>query len=117
MLNPPRRSTWLGTPSSSGIIRSVNPSQLIIVDLGALYGRAPHFRRPNITVLPSLHVQVVGLLDAWVLSDEGWYAACRYKVKLRHGDYADQQHLVPARVIKRATDRDVELGRMRGEIV
>jgi len=55
----------------------VKPPQLIIVDLGALYGRAPHFRRPNITVLPSLHVQVVGLLDAWVLSDEGWYAACR----------------------------------------
>ena len=93
MLNPPQRSTWLGTPSSSGIIRPVSPSQLIIVDLGALYGRAPHFRRPNITVLPSLHVQVVGLLDAWVLSDEGWYAACRYKVKLSHGDYVDQQHL------------------------
>ena len=117
MLNPPRRSTWLGTPSSSGTIRSVRPPQLIIVDLGALYGRAPHFRRPNNTVLPSLHVQVVGLLDAWVLSDEGWYAACRYKVKLGHGHFVDQEHLVPARVIKRASGQEVELGRMRGEIV
>jgi len=38
-------------------------------------------------------------------------------VKLGHGHFVDQEHLVPARVIKRATDQDVELGRMRGEIV
>jgi hypothetical protein len=81
MLNPPRRSIWLGTPSSSSIIRPVKPSQLIIVDLGALYGRAPRFRMPNITVLPSLHVQVVGLLDAWVLSDEGWLLVRRMSLQ------------------------------------
>jgi hypothetical protein len=99
VLNPPKRSTWLGTPSSSGAIRSVKPPQLIIVDLGALYGRAPHFRRPNITVLPSLHVQVVGLLDAWVLSDEGWYAAYRHRVKLKWGSFlSSNQATVPRSV-------------------
>jgi hypothetical protein len=46
-----------------------------------------------------------------------WFAACRYKVKLGHGDYIDQQYLVPARMIKRATEKEVELGRMWGEIV
>jgi len=95
VLTPPQRSTWLGTPSSSGILRSVRPPQLIIVELGALYGRAPHFRRPNITVLPSLHVQVVGLLDAWVLSDEGWYGACRYKVKLGHSHFVTRSISFP----------------------
>ena len=88
----------------------------VIIDLGALYGRAPHFRRPNITVLPSLNVQIVSLLDAWVLTEDGWYGACRYKVKLAHALFVDQEHLVPARMIRAASDREVEAGRMRGEI-
>jgi len=62
-------------------------------------------------------VQVVGLLDAWVLSDKGWYAACCYRVKLGQGHFVDQEHLVPARVVKRASGQELELGRMRGEIV
>jgi hypothetical protein len=84
MLNPAQPSSWLGTPGSSGIVRPFRMPRLVIIDLAALYGRAPHFRRPNITVLPSLSVQVVALLDAWVLTEDGWYGACRYKVKLAH---------------------------------
>ena len=116
MLNPAQPSSWSGTPSSSGVIRPFRMPRLVIIDLGALYGRAPHFRRPNITVLPSLGVQVVGLLDAWVLTDGGWFGACRYKVKLAHAEFAAQEHLVPARMIRAADDREVAVGRMRGEI-
>jgi hypothetical protein len=116
MLNPAQPSSWLGTPGSSGIIRPFRMPRLVIIDLGALYGRARHFRRPNITVLPSLSVQVVGLLDAWLLTEDGWYGACRYKVKLAHAQFVDQDHLVPARMIRAADDREVEVGRMRGEI-
>lgn len=90
---------------------------MVIIDLAALYGRPPHFRRPNVTVLAQLHVQVVGLLDAWVSTETGWFAACRYKVKLGHSHYVDQEHLIPARMLRPADGREVELGRMRGEIV
>ncbi len=116
MLNPAQPSSWSGTPGSSGVIRPFRMPKLIIIDLGALYGRSPHFRRPNITVLPTLSVQVVGLLDAWVMTDDGWYGACRYKVKLAHGQYVDQEQMVPARMIRAADDREVQVGRMRGEI-
>lgn len=117
MLTPAQPTSWLGTPSTSGVIRAVQPPQQILIDLGALYGRPPHFRRPNVTVLAQLHVQIVGQLDAWIMTETGWFGACRYKVKLGHAHHIDQEHLVPARMIRRASDKEVEVGRMRGEIV
>ena len=42
---------------------------------------------------------------------------CRYKVKLGHSHFVDQEHLIPARMLRVADEKAVELGRMRGEIV
>lgn len=117
VLTPAQPTSWLGTPATPGLIRVVYPARQVVIDLGALYGRPPHFRRPNVTVLAQLHVQVVGLLDAWVSTETGWFAACRYRVKLEYSHYVDQEHLVPARMLRLATDKEVDLGRMRGEIV
>lgn len=89
---------------------------MVLIDLGALYGRPPHFRRPNVTVLAELSVQVVGMLDAWVLSSVGWLGAVRYRVKIQHGDYLHQEHLVPARMLRQASWTDIRQGQMRGEI-
>lgn len=88
----------------------------MLIDLGALYGRPPHYRRPNVTVLAELSVQVVGSLDAWVLSSCGWLGACRYQVKLGAGDFLHQEHLVPARMLRKASWTEIRQGHMRGEI-
>lgn len=98
------------------IVRPVQPPELVVIDLGALYGRPAHFRRPNVTMLAELSVQVVGLLDAWVSSSSGWFGACRYQVKLGAGTFVPQEHLVPARMLKKAGWTEVRQGQMRGEI-
>ncbi|ACV79078.1 hypothetical protein [Nakamurella multipartita] len=94
----------------------MKPPELVLIDLAALYGRPPHFRRPNVTILAELSIQVVGMLDAWVLSSVGWLGAVRYQVKLQYGDFLHQEHLVPARMLRKASWTDVRQGQLRGEI-
>lgn len=116
MLTPAQPSHWSGTPTAADIVRPVDPPELVVIDLGAMYGRPPHFRLPNVTVLAQLSVQVVGYLDAWVSSTAGWMGACRYRVKLGAANYVPQEHLVPARMIKKADWTEIRQGQMRGEI-
>lgn len=110
------RTNQAGTPRTQSTFRLVEPSITVLIDLAALYGRQPDFRRPNILVLPSLSVMVMGQLGAWVLSDSGWFGACRYRIKLAHAEYLDQSHLVPAWTLRRATADDVRQATMRGEL-
>lgn len=116
MLTPAQPSTWSGPPTAANIIRPVDPPELVVIDLGALYGRPPHFRLPNVTVLAELAAQVVGYLDAWVSSNAGWMGACRYQVRISAANYVPQQHLVPARMLKKADWTEIRQGQMRGEI-
>ncbi|MDQ2740068.1 MAG: hypothetical protein M3Y35_15915, partial [Actinomycetota bacterium] len=66
--------------------------------------------------IASLHYAVVAELDAWVLTETGWFGACRYRVKLTHGQYIAQSHLVPAWVLRQANDSDLAQAKMRGDL-
>lgn len=116
MLTPAQPSRWGGTPATRDVVRLVDPPALVVIDLGALYGRPSHYRLPNVTLMADLKSQVVGLLDAWVLSNVGWFGACRYQVKLAAGTFVPQEHLVPARMLKKADWTEIRQGQMRGEI-
>lgn len=105
-----------GTPKTPDMLTRVEPPERVVIDLLALYGRHPLFRRPNVLVLPQLDVIVVALLEAWVLSESGWFGHCRYRVKIRHGDYLDQAHLVPVRMMRPVTEFEVQQAVMRGEL-
>lgn len=63
---------------------------------------------------PARHYTPVAELDAWVLAETGWFGACRYQVKLAHGRYIAQSHLVPAWALRPATDFDIAQERVRG---
>lgn len=97
-------------------MRAVQPALSVLIDLGAMYARQPHFRKPNVLLLADLTVVVAGELDAWVLAQTGWFGACRYRVKVGYGNYVEQNHLVPGWALKRASDRDLLQARMRGEL-
>ncbi|WP_037363046.1 hypothetical protein [Nakamurella lactea] len=114
MSTTPQRQA--GTPTTRSPVRAVEPPQTVLIDLGALYGRQPHFRRPNVLLIASLHYTAVAELDAWVLAETGWFGACRYRVKLAYGQYIEQNHLVPAWALRLATDFDLAQARMRGEL-
>lgn len=105
-----------GTPGSGSPVRVVQPALSVLIDLGALYGRQPHFRKPNVLLLADLTVVIAGELDAWVLAQTGWFGACRYRVKVGYGNYVEQSHLVPGWALKRASNRDLLQARMRGEL-
>ena len=111
------RTNQAGPPRSDSPVREVHPPRPVLIDLGAMYSRAPHFDLPHQLIIADLSHTVVGLLDAWVVSDSGWFGACRYKVKVAYAEWVDQSHLVPARFITPATERAVGLARMRGKII
>lgn len=105
-----------GKPRPNVTVQPVAPPLAVVIDLAALYGRQAHFRRPNVVVLPQLHVDVIGYLDAWVVSETGWFGFCRYRVKLAHAEWLGQSHLIPGWALRRANQWDVKQGRMRGEL-
>jgi hypothetical protein len=118
VLTPARPVNWpAGKPKPNMAVRVVDPSLAVVIDLAALYSRQPHFRRPNVVLLPALRVNVVGWLDAWVVSETGWFGFCRYRVKLGHAQYSDQSHLVPGWALRRANQWEVQRGTMRGELM
>jgi hypothetical protein len=88
----------------------------VLIDLGALYGRQPHFQRPNVIMTVSLDHVVAGLLDAWVLTSTGWFGACRYHVKLGYGRATEQRHLIPAWALKSPSALDLRQAEMRGDL-
>jgi len=89
------RVNQAGKPVDVGAVKAVSPPAAVLIDLRAVYTSQPHFKRPNVTVIASLDLVVAGLLDAWVLTSQGWFGACRYKVELGYGTWAEQSHLVP----------------------
>jgi hypothetical protein len=105
-----------GAPRVNRVVRPVTPPVAVVIDLGAMYGHQPHWRHPHVTNAAMLHLPVVGYLDAWVLGATGWFGACRYRVKLGAEEFAEQRHLVPGWMIRRASDSDVEQARMRGDL-
>ena len=105
-----------GTPDTSRAVRPVLPPQHVVIDLGAVYGRQPLFRRPNILVLASLHGMVVGQLHAWVIAESGWFGRCTYRVKIAVAEYWQQDHLVPGWAIRPASFDEVNVSRMKGKL-
>jgi hypothetical protein len=105
-----------GTPHARSAVRPVRPPARVLIDLGAMYGRQAHFRRPHVLVMAGLHDVVVGELEAWVLAETGWFGACRYRVKLAYATFVEQSHLVPGWALKPATDEDIAQARMRGRL-
>jgi hypothetical protein len=103
-------------PRYEPTLRVVRPPIHVLIDLGALYGQQPHFRSRTVTVPESLRTVVVGQLDAWVLSDLGWFGACRYRIHLGLKQLVEQSHMVPSWVLRPASDSEVEQAVLKGEL-
>lgn len=104
----------LGPPKGGSPVRPVDPPRPVLVDLPALYGRQAHFVRPHVLALVNLPT-VAGWLDAWVLTDTGWFGSVRYHVRIA-GRLVEQAHLVPGWALRPPTDREIHQARMRGEL-
>jgi hypothetical protein len=94
----------------------VKPPTCVLIDLGALYGRQPHFKQVGAMVPETMQTIVIGQLDAWVLCEIGWMGACRYRVHLGLKQLIGQSHMVPSWVMRLADDSSVEQALLRGEL-
>jgi hypothetical protein len=103
-------------PVRRPVIRTVSPPIYVAIDVAALLGRTPHFVQPPEVPTIAPLAQVVGHLDAWVLSSSGWLGACEYRLLLYGTSYLPQSHLVPAWALRLAAEAEIAEARRRSEI-
>jgi len=108
----------VGASYSSRLIRTVAPSMVVSVDLGALYGKTAHFELPpGVKIAASLNVVVVGYLEAWILTrEQGWFGACSYRVRIGDKHFLDQNHLIPQWALKQASKEEVQAAKASGQL-
>lgn len=108
----------VGASYTSRLIRTVAPSMVVAVDLGALYGKTPHFELPaGVRTAASLNVIVIGYLEAWILTrEQGWFGAVSYRVRIGDKHFLEQNHLIPQWALKQASTEEVQAAKATGQL-
>ncbi len=87
--------TYTGRPTRE-VFRPVDPPQTVIVDLGVLFPRQPHYDgRYNPDGL-QMRARVEGRLTCWGMCTDGmWWGLCAYAIEFG-GKRRTVRHWIPA---------------------
>lgn len=108
----------VGDSYRSRLMRTVSPSIVVAVDLGALYGKTAHFQQPtDAGRAVKLNVIALGYLESWILAaDQGWFGMVSYRVAIGDNHFIDQVHLVPQWALKQPAPSEVVEARKTGQL-
>jgi hypothetical protein len=108
----------VGDSYRSRLMRTVSPSIVVAVDLGALYGKTAHFQPPaDAGRAVQLNVIALGYLESWILAvDQGWFGMVSYRVAIGDNHFIDQVHLVPQWALKQPAPSEVVEARKTGQL-